>query len=72
MIMSEKGDIILDPFMGSGTTLIASLKTDRVGYGIELDPAYVDVCVQRFVDYTGITKIKKNGVEITWEKSKKE
>lgn len=66
---SKSGDVVLDPFLGSGSTLIASEKTDRTCYGIELDPGFVDVIVQRFVDYTGETKVEKNGVIETWKVS---
>lgn len=61
-------DIVFDNFLGSGTTLIASQKTGRICYGMELDPKYVDVIVQRYCDYTGNYKIIKNGEEITWQK----
>lgn len=64
---SELNGIVLDLFLGSGSTLIAAEKTGRACYGTELDPKYVDVIVQRWVDYTGITTIKKNGKEITWK-----
>jgi DNA modification methylase len=47
------GDGVLDCFCGSGTTLIAAEKSGRVGYGIELDPAYVDVSVRRWQKLTG-------------------
>lgn len=53
-------------FLGSGSTLIASEKTKRSCYGMELDPKYVDIVVQRYVDYTGNKKITKNGIEIEW------
>ena len=69
---SKAGDIVLDLFLGSGSTLIASEKTGRICYGMELDPKYVDVIVQRYVDYTGSATIKKNGQEITWQKTVKE
>jgi len=65
---SKSGDIILDLFGGSGATLIAAHKMGRVGYLNELDPKYVDVIVQRYVDYTGNNIIKKNGEEIIWQK----
>ena len=39
---SARGDIVLDAFLGSGTTLIAAERTGRRCYGLELDPAYVD------------------------------
>ncbi len=50
---SERGGIVLDCFGGSGTTLIAAERTMRCGYLMELDPAYVDVTVQRFEQITG-------------------
>lgn len=55
---SKEGDIILDLFLGSGSTLIASEKTGRVCYGMELDPRYIDVIIKRWEDYTGNTAVK--------------
>ena len=66
---AKRDDIILDLFLGSGSTLIASEKTGRICYGMELDPKYVDVIVQRYVDYTGNENIKLNGKEIIWQKT---
>ncbi|KRB82378.1 DNA methylase [Sphingomonas sp. Root710] len=51
--VTGRGDLVFDPFMGSGTTLIAAQATDRIAYGIELDPAYVDVTIQRWQAMTG-------------------
>ena len=45
---SKPGDLVLDPFAGSGSTLIAAHALNRKCYTIELDPAYVDVIVDRF------------------------
>ena len=50
---SEPGDVVLDPFAGSGTTLIAAEKSGRLARLIELDPKYVDVIVRRWQDWTG-------------------
>ena len=50
---SSPGQAIYEPFMGSGTTLIAAETTGRVSYGIELNPAYVDVAVSRWQNLTG-------------------
>ena len=50
---SSKGDIVYDPFLGSGTTLIAAEKMERVCYGMELSPEYVDIIVKRWEDFTG-------------------
>lgn len=47
MDCSKRGDIILDPFIGSGTTLLAAARTGRRGYGLEIDPRYVDTAVVR-------------------------
>jgi DNA modification methylase len=44
---SDAGDIIFDPFMGSGTTTAAALALNRVGYGCEISPAYCDVILRR-------------------------
>jgi DNA modification methylase len=50
---SKRGEIVLDPFLGSGTTLIAAEKTGRICYGIEFEPAYVDMTIQRWEKLTG-------------------
>jgi DNA modification methylase len=50
---SSPGQAVYEPFMGSGTTLIAAETTGRVCLGIELDPAYVDVAVERWQRFTG-------------------
>ena len=46
--VTDRGDRILDPFSGSGTTIIAAEKTGRTAHAIELDPAYVDTGLRRF------------------------
>ena len=50
---SDRGDVVLEPFGGSGTTLIACEKTGRIARLMELDPRYVDVIVKRWQDFTG-------------------
>ncbi|MCY1457079.1 DNA methylase [compost metagenome] len=50
---SRPGNVVLDPFGGSGTTLIAAEKSGRMARLIELDPKYVDVIVRRWQDWTG-------------------
>jgi DNA modification methylase len=50
---TRRGDIVLDGFAGSGTTLIAAEKVGRVGYGIELDPGFCDTVIRRFEALTG-------------------
>lgn len=61
---SRPGNVVLDPFGGSGTTLIAAEKSGRVARLIELDPKYVDVIVRRWEDFTGQTAIREAGGEI--------
>lgn len=55
---SPRGGAVLDLFLGSGTTLIAAEKTERICYGMELDPQYVDVIIERWEKFTG-QKAKK-------------
>ena len=50
---SELGELIYEPFSGSGTTIIAAEQTGRICYAMELSPAYVDVAVRRWQQYTG-------------------
>ncbi|MCH7910395.1 MAG: DNA modification methylase, partial [Candidatus Hydrogenedentes bacterium] len=50
---SRRGGIVLDPFAGSGTILIAAQKTGRRAYAMELDPRYVETAIRRWQDYTG-------------------
>lgn len=50
---SARGDLVLDPFLGSGTTIIAAERTGRRCYGIEIDPLYVDTIIRRWQAFTG-------------------
>ena len=54
---SRRGDIVLDPFLGSGTTLLAAERIGRRCRGMELDPLYVDTALQRFQNLTGLDAI---------------
>ncbi len=54
---SAPGDRVYDPFMGSGTTIIAAQMNKRIAHGCELMPAYVDVCATRFAAFTGIAPV---------------
>jgi DNA modification methylase len=51
--LTHRGDIVLDPFLGSGSTLIAAEKTGRICRGVELDALYVDVVVCRYEAASG-------------------
>jgi DNA modification methylase len=55
---SQPGDVVLDLFLGSGSTLIAAERTGRVCYGMELEPRYVDVAVLRWEAFTGEKAVK--------------
>jgi DNA modification methylase len=50
---TKRGEGVYDAFLGSGTTLAAAELTERVCYGLELDPRYVDVTVRRWQELTG-------------------
>lgn len=50
---TKRGHVVYDPFLGSGTTLMAAETTERVCYGIDIDPKYVDVAVLRWQQFTG-------------------
>jgi DNA modification methylase len=54
---SSPGQSVYDPFCGSGTSIIAAEMTHRVCYGIEIDPAFVDVAVRRWQDFTGAAAV---------------
>jgi len=54
---SNRGDLVVDPFIGSGTTLIAAHRTKRRGAGIELDPLYVDTAVKRLAKASKLTPV---------------
>jgi DNA modification methylase len=50
---TKRGDVVLDPFLGSGATLMAAAETGRIFRGVDLDPLYVDVAVRRWEQATG-------------------
>lgn len=57
---SRRGDIVYDPFMGSGTSILAAEKVGRRAYGIEIDPLYVDVAIRRWQEFTKRDAILKS------------
>ena len=57
---TARKDIVLDPFLGSGTTLIAAQRTGRICYGMELDPHYVDTIVRRWQSFTGEMAVQES------------
>ena len=50
---SDEGDSVYDPFLGSGTTIVAAERTNRIGFGLEISPGYCDVIVERWENLTG-------------------
>lgn len=58
---SKEGDIVLDLFGGSGTTIMACEQNGRIGYMMEYDPHYVDVIIERWEKFTGKKAVKLNG-----------
>lgn len=54
---SNRGDLVVDPFLGSGTTLLAAHKTKRRGAGMELDPLYVDTALRRLMAATKLVPV---------------
>lgn len=68
---SMRGTIVLDPFLGSGSTLMAADQTGRVCYGIELDEKFVDVIVKRYIDSTGNENVTvlRDGQTLTFDEA---
>lgn len=55
---TKAGDVVVDPFVGSGTQFVAAHRLGRVCYGVDLDPKFCDVALQRFLDFTGIDPVR--------------
>ena len=64
---SKSGNLIMDLFTGSGSTMVAAHQLKRKCYGMELDPKYCDVIVKRMIKLDPTLKIKRNGVDVTKE-----
>ena len=63
---TKDSDVVLDTFGGSGSTMVAAHRNNRVAYLMELDPKYCDVIVTRMHTLYPELPITKNGEEITW------
>ena len=59
--VTQRGDIVLDPFCGSGTTILAAERTGRRGYAIELDPGHVDTAIARWQRMTRQMAVHASG-----------
>lgn len=68
---TNRGDAVLDPFLGSGTTLLAATRTDRRCYGIELDPLYCDTAIERWQRLSGKKAKNKDGATFDEIKAQK-
>jgi DNA modification methylase len=66
----QQGALIAEPFLGSGSTLIACEKTGRKGYGMEIDPIYIDVILSRWAKFSGKDPVREDGVK--WSELKGE
>ncbi len=58
---TARGDIVLDAFLGSGTTLLAAQRTGRICRGLEIDPFYVDTAIRRWQKVTGAEALHPSG-----------
>ena len=71
---SKPNQIVLDPFLGSGTTLMAADITGRRAYGLEVDPIYTDLAIRRYETYTGVQAVhlgtEKTFAEIAAERGR--
>jgi DNA modification methylase len=68
---SNSGDLILEPFCGSGTTILAALQCDRICFAIEKEPLYVDLAVRRYANFVKDAQISllRNGEILSVEET---
>jgi len=62
--MTNRGEVVIDPFLGSGSTLIACENTGRRCLGLELDPLYVDTAIRRWQNLTGRDAVRLSDGEL--------
>jgi DNA modification methylase len=58
VLSCRPGDVVLDPFAGSGTTIIAAEQLGRRCCAVDIDPVYVDVAVRRWEEFTGRAAVR--------------
>ena len=66
------GEVCFDPFLGSGSQVLAADQLDRICYGLEISPKYVDVIVKRYINHVGSAEdvsVQRNGKTLTWEQA---
>jgi site-specific DNA-methyltransferase (adenine-specific) len=64
---ADEGDVLFDPFCGTGSTLMAAEQSGHAGVGCELSPAYVDVTITRWQKFTGRTAVRDDGHLFSYE-----
>lgn len=67
---TDKKHLVAEPFLGTGTTLIACEKTKRCCFGMEIDSGYCQVVIQRWCDFTGKDEVRINGKDVFWNEYK--
>jgi DNA modification methylase len=60
---TRAGELVLDTFLGSGTTLIAAERLGRTCYGIEIDPHYCDVIARRYIAFVGESNVGRQLID---------
>ena len=65
LAFTDPGDVVFDPFMGSGTTMAAAEVLGRIGYGAEISPGYCDVILGRMMTLTGNEAVHESGATFT-------
>ena len=66
---SDKNNIVLEPFSGSGTTMLACEQLDRIAYSMEFLPEYVELSIRRFIEFTSKASevyVIRNGDKFCW------
>ena len=66
-LYTKDKELIYEPFLGSGTTMVAAHQLNRKCYGMELSPKYTDVVVKRMLNLDSTLRVKRNGVDVTEE-----
>jgi DNA modification methylase len=71
---TREGEICYEPFAGSGTQYISGTQLSRIVYGLELEPRYVDVTIQRYINHVGSDEhvfVERKGKRLSWKQAQK-